>query len=68
MAGRGITKHSLHIDKIIDELGYIEGNLQILSNTDNVRKYLGYEYDENAKPYNFKIKKRNNDKQDEDPF
>lgn len=68
MAGKGITKYSLHVDKIIDELGYVEGNLQVLPNTDNVRKYLGYEYDERGKPYNFKIKKRDNGTSEEYPF
>jgi hypothetical protein len=68
MAGRGITKYSLHVDKIVDALGYVEGNLQVLTNTDNVRKYLGYEFDEKGKPYNFKIKSRDNGKTDEDPF
>lgn len=68
MAGRGITRTSLHVDKIIDELGYVEGNLQVLTNSQNVRKYLGYEFDENGKPYNFRINKRDNGKTDEDPF
>ena len=68
MAGRGVTKYSLHVDKIVDSKGYVPGNLQILTNTQNVRKYLGYEYDENGKPYNFKIKTRDNGKDDSDPF
>ncbi len=68
MAGRGITKTSLHVDKIIDSKGYVPGNLQVLTNTANVRKYLGYDYDENGKPYNFKIKSSDNGKTDSDPF
>lgn len=39
IAKRGTSKTSYHIDRIIEELGYIEGNLQILQNPDNVKKY-----------------------------
>ena len=57
MAGKGITKTGLHIDRIIEELGYIEGNLQVLTNTQNVKKYLSYQYDKTGKPENYSIKK-----------
>lgn len=57
MAGKGITKHSLHVDRIKEHLGYVEGNLQVLTNTENVKKYLSYQHDKNGKPYKFKIKK-----------
>lgn len=57
MAGKGITKYSLHIDRIIEELGYIEGNIQALPNIDNVKKYLSYQYDKTGKPENYRIKK-----------
>jgi len=57
MAGKGITKTGLHIDRIIEELGYVEGNLQILTNTENVKKYLSYQYDKTGKPENYMIKK-----------
>ncbi len=57
MAGKGITKTGLHIDRIKEELGYIEGNLQVITNTQNVKKYLSYTYNEKGKPENFKIKK-----------
>lgn len=36
--GRGIGASSLHIDKIDDALGYVPGNLQPLTNSDNARK------------------------------
>lgn len=36
--GRGRTSESYHIDKIIDELGYVEGNIQVLTNRENVLK------------------------------
>jgi hypothetical protein len=35
-AGRSAT--SLHVDRIVDELGYVEGNLQVLTNSQNVAK------------------------------
>ncbi len=57
MAGKGINKTGLHIDRIREELGYIEGNLQILTNTENVKKYLSYQYDKTGKPENYMIKK-----------
>lgn len=38
MNGRGIYGHSLHIDKIIDELGYVEGNIRPLTNSENAKK------------------------------
>ncbi len=57
MAGKGITKYGLHIDRKKEELGYIEGNLQVLTNTENVKKYIRYSYDQNGKPENYKIVK-----------
>jgi hypothetical protein len=39
IAKRGRSSTSLHIDRKEEELGYIEGNLQVLENGDNVRKY-----------------------------
>lgn len=39
IAKRGTSKTSYHIDRVIEELGYIEGNLQLLLNPDNVKKY-----------------------------
>lgn len=35
---RGIYAESWHIDRKIDELGYVEGNLQVLTNTENITK------------------------------
>ncbi len=40
---KGITKLGLHIDRIIEELGYIEGNLQVLTNSENVKKIRRFE-------------------------
>ena len=41
IAGKGITKYAYHIDKIKDELGYVDGNIRVMRNTDNVKKYHG---------------------------
>ena len=38
MNGRGIGQKSLHIDCIIEELGYVEGNIRPLPNDENVKK------------------------------
>lgn len=36
--GRGRTSTSYHIDRIDDELGYTKDNLQVLTNSQNIRK------------------------------
>ncbi len=36
--GKGRTKTSYTIDRDKDELGYVEGNLKVLENADNVKK------------------------------
>lgn len=57
MAGKGITKTGLHIDRKKEELGYIPGNLQAITNSENIKKYLKYEYDRKGKPTGFKLAK-----------
>lgn len=44
LEGRGIHKHSYHVDRIREELGYVEGNLQKLKNYENVKKYRDYNH------------------------
>ena len=39
IAKRGRSSTSFHIDRIKEELGYVEGNLQVLENAENVKKY-----------------------------
>lgn len=39
IAKRGRSQTSYHIDRKDETLGYVEGNLQLLTNADNVRKY-----------------------------
>lgn len=68
MAGKGITKTGLHIDRKIEDLGYIEGNLQVLTNTENIKKYLSFQYDKTGKPENYRIKKSVTIDDSDDPF
>lgn len=68
MAGKGITKNSLHVDRIDESKGYVEGNLQVLNNSDNIKKYLSYQYDEKGKPTFYRINKVNYGQESDDPF
>jgi hypothetical protein len=48
MAGKGRTKKSYSVDRIKEELGYVEGNLQVLTVSDNSRKrhkVLNYDWE-----------------------
>ncbi len=56
LVGRGILKHSLHIDRIREEEGYVKGNLQILQNTDNLKKYLDWKWDEETSQMKYEVK------------
>lgn len=42
IAGKGRTADSYTVDRIKEWLGYIPGNIQKMTNGDNVRKYLEY--------------------------
>ena len=51
------------IDRIDESIGYVEGNLQLLSNSENVKKSLAfrfkklsYEFDNKGIPYNYRFK------------
>ena len=68
IARKGITKFGLHIDRINESIGYIEGNLQVLTNTENVKKFIQYNFDKNGKPTDFVIKKQINYFLNKDPF
>jgi len=53
MVGKGITKDSLHIDRIDPERGYSIDNIRVLTNSENVQrhqKYLKYEIGPDGKP------------------
>lgn len=45
MAGKGRTAESYTVDRIREDLGYVPGNLQVLKNAENVRKYRYLVYD-----------------------
>lgn len=44
MDQRGNTKDGLHIDRIDETKGYHIDNIQVLKNTDNVKKYKNFRY------------------------
>ena len=45
----GTKSESYHIDRIDETKGYTIDNIQVLTNAQNVRKFLKYYYDERAK-------------------
>jgi hypothetical protein len=57
MKKKGTGSESLHIDRIDEKKGYFKGNIQVLSNSDNVKKYLHYYLNEKGKPVGFKVRK-----------
>lgn len=44
LLGRGIQKDSLHIDRIDESGGYSIDNIQVLTNSENVKKIRHYDY------------------------
>lgn len=60
--GRGRTVDSFHIDRIDESKGYHIENIQILTNSENVKKFhkikriLDYHYDPNGVPCYFHFK------------
>lgn len=55
LKGKGKTSTSSTVDRIIEDLGYVEGNLQRLENGQNVRKSLQYRYGSTGKPEDFNV-------------
>lgn len=53
---KGITAEGYHIDRIREEDGYHIDNIQLLQNSDNVKKYMTFVRDGRGKPENFKFK------------
>lgn len=53
MKKKGIYQESWHIDRINEDGGYTIDNIQVLTNRQNVRKYLKYSYNEHGKPVHF---------------
>lgn len=58
LAGKGRTSKSFHIDRINEDEGYHIDNIQILTNSENVKKYhkskLVCYYDAEGYPWDFK--------------
>jgi hypothetical protein len=52
--GKGIFRDNLHIDRKDETKGYTIDNIQILTNSQNIRKYLEYKFDD----YERKMKAR----------
>ena len=44
LKGKGRTATSYTVDRIDESRGYVAGNLQVLTLTANVRKYLNYDW------------------------
>lgn len=44
LVGRGIEKDSWHIDRIDEDEGYHAWNIQVLTNSENIKKYRTYDY------------------------
>lgn len=55
MARRGIMKTSYHIDRIDETKGCVPGNIQCVTNTQNMKKYLRYSHDKNGKPTEYRF-------------
>lgn len=68
MYGKGKTRKALTIDRIEEEKGYVDGNLQVLENETNIRKYLEWKWNGTKMEFTVitsKVTKSNND---ETPF
>jgi cupin superfamily acireductone dioxygenase involved in methionine salvage len=55
MTKRGIYKHSYHIDRIREDRGYTIDNIQVLTNSENIRKSLRYRYNDEERRMEFKV-------------
>lgn len=53
--GKGRSATSLHIDRKREDVGYVKGNIQVLTNTANFKKFLSWSHDEKGKPTQFKF-------------
>lgn len=69
LAKKGVMKDSYHVDRKVEMLGYIPGNLQVLTNSENVKKFLDYKYCHIRQKMEFKMKTSITEgKLDSDPF
>ena len=70
---KGIYKNSYHIDRIRENEGYHKNNIQLLTNIENVKKYIEFKYiDENCnkifKTSNTITNNNNNNNTNDCPF
>lgn len=68
IAKKGIKKNSIHIDRIKEEVGYIIDNIQPLTNSQNIKKYLKYYWDEHNRKMIFEFKTYKNDRGEQEHF
>lgn len=66
MIKKGIERDSLHIDRKKEWEGYVKGNIQCLTNSENMRKRLVYEWEQ--KRFRVQLTKPNTDEEVEYPF
>lgn len=57
LAGKGILKDSYHIDRIDESKGYSIDNIQLLTNSQNVRKALEYRWHGQKMEYTTNVSK-----------
>lgn len=46
---KGIYSDNYHIDRIDESKGYTIDNIQVLTNSANIKKFLSYKYDDHAR-------------------
>jgi len=52
---KGKSKSGFTVDRIDNDLGYVEGNLQCISNEENVKKYCKFRWNGNDLPSDFVV-------------
>lgn len=65
---KGIHKTSYHIDRINENIGYTIDNLQLLTNSQNVKKYLKWHWDELDHKMKYKVETSINTDDENNPF
>jgi hypothetical protein len=69
MFGKGRKAESFHIDRKNETKGYSSDNIQVLTNSQNVKKFLKWSEDQNGKPLNFWFESNKQENEFEDvPF
>lgn len=65
---KGITATSMHIDCIVDEIGYTKDNIQPLENSQNVKKYLDYRWNPERRKMDYETITIKSERTNEAPF